>query len=194
MKSTDRTSAKELFVLGRLASGPAHGHEIMRTLSESHSDAWVELSQKHVYYILKKLEERGSIAPLPGSTPRQKVYTITPAGRETYREELIANSAAESIPYSDFDTVFGLLAYTDALSDAEKERVLRARIDALEERVRRARTNARAAEEAGAPELPSHMFGKIIAVSEAEITWLEEVLGDVARNGWPDRQAPADAD
>ncbi len=48
-------SAKDLFVLGRISLRPTYGHEIMRTLRESHADLWIDLSEKHVYYILKKL-------------------------------------------------------------------------------------------------------------------------------------------
>ena len=61
-------SAKELFILGRISLRPTHGHEIMRTLRESRADLWVELSEKHVYYILKKLEREGLVAATRSAT------------------------------------------------------------------------------------------------------------------------------
>ena len=83
MPSITNASAKELFVLGRLSSRPTHGHEIMRTLGASRSDLWVELSDKHVYYILNKLEREGLVAVYvqrEGARPARKVFSITPAG------------------------------------------------------------------------------------------------------------------
>jgi DNA-binding PadR family transcriptional regulator len=188
MPATPTASAKELFVLGRLMSRPTHGHEIMRTLAESRADLWVELSEKHVYYILKKLERDGLVAvdvQQDGGRPARRVFTITPAGRTEFARLMTAGPLVESMPYSEFDVVFGMLAYTDALTPAEKTSVLERRAAHLRELVAQTAAARAAAESASATGLPMRVFDKVARVAQAELAWLGEVLGDVTRDGWP---------
>jgi DNA-binding PadR family transcriptional regulator len=183
----DSVSAKELFVLGRLSARPTHGHEIMRTLSESKADLWVELSEKHVYYILRKLERDGLVvadAPHEGGRPARKVFSITPAGQEAFARMMTAESLIESVPYSEFDVVFGMLAYTDALTDDQKTSVLERRRVFL-------RTLASQAQEAGAAAvrgdldgLPRLVLDKLTRVTVAELGWLDGVVLEIERAGW----------
>jgi DNA-binding PadR family transcriptional regulator len=183
-------SAKELFVLGRLSIRPTHGHEIMRTLAESHSEMWVELSEKHVYYILRKLERDGLVSadvqPQQGR-PARRVFSLTAAGRAEFAQLMTADSLVESMPYSDFDVVFGMLAYTDSLSAAEKTAVLERRAAYLRGLADRA-TDANA----GAPDdrpaaavLSARVFERISRVAEAELAWLTDVIAAVEDDGWP---------
>ena len=183
----DSASAKELFVLGRVSTRPTHGHEIMRTLAESRADLWVELSEKHVYYILRNLERDGLVVSerqRAGNRPVRKVFSITPTGRAAFAEMMAAESLIESVPYSEFDVVFGMLAYTDVLTDAEKTAVLERRRDFL-------RGLASTAQEAGAAAIRDDMLGlprlvldKVARVTLAELGWLDGVLLDIERNGW----------
>ena len=81
----DDASAKALFILGRISIRPTHGHEIMRTLHASRADLWVDLSKKHVYYILRKLEREGLVSVAEqraGNLPARKVFTITATGAD----------------------------------------------------------------------------------------------------------------
>jgi DNA-binding PadR family transcriptional regulator len=186
--SAPTASAKELFVLGRLLSRPIHGHEIMRTLAESRSDLWVELSEKHVYYILKKLERDGLVSvevQQESARPARKVFTITPAGRAEFARLMTAEQLVESMPYSEFDVVFGMLAYTDALTPAEKTAILERRASYLRALVVDAQTAHDDARDAGHPGLPARVFDKIARVAQAELDWLGEVTAEVTGYGWP---------
>jgi DNA-binding PadR family transcriptional regulator len=183
----DTASAKELFVLGRLSSRPTHGHEIMRTLAESRADLWVELSEKHVYYILRKLERDGLVlaeAPAEGSRPARKVFSITPAGRGAFARMMTADSLIESVPYSEFDVVFGMLAYTEALPDAEKTAVLERRRGFLGKLVAKAQDAGAAAAGDDLDGLPRLVLDKLARVTLAELGWLDEILSEIDRAGW----------
>ena len=186
MPTPPTASAKELFVLGRLLSRPTHGHEIMRTLAESRADLWVELSEKHVYYVLRKLERDGFVnvdVQREGARPARRVFTITPAGRAEFARLMAAGSLIGSMPYSEFDVVFGMLAYTDALTPAEKTAVLELRAEYLRGLIAEA-TEAHAAAASDAAALPVRIFDKIVGVSKAELDWLEAVMADMSHSGW----------
>lgn len=184
----EATSARELFILGRIAARPTHGHEIMRTLRASRSDLWVELSEKHVYYVLRKLERDGLVTvseQREGNFPARKVYAITPAGRVALAEMLTSEGLLRSMPYSDFDVVFGMLGYTDVLPDAAKDEVLHRRRDFLTDlldQVTQAREALADRAEAGAVQFM--VLDKTGAVARAELDWLEDVMERIARDGW----------
>ena len=183
-----RVSAKELFVLGRLSVRPTHGHEIMRTLAESRADLWVELSEKHVYYILKKLEGNGLVRVeehSEGGRPTRRVFSLTSAGLREFDRLMRSDGLIESISYSDFDVVFGMLAYTDRLTAAEKTAVLARRAEHLRGTSLQRAQHAIEPKRPSAPVLPSRVFQKVICVADAELGWLQEVLTDIERDGWP---------
>jgi DNA-binding PadR family transcriptional regulator len=180
-------SAKELFVLGRLSMRPTHGHEIMHTLAESRADLWVELSEKHVYYILKKLERDGLVSvevQRDGARPARKVYSVTPEGLRAFERLMGADGFIESVPYSEFDVVFGMLAYTDRLGPAEKIDVLERRAAHLRALMAEASEASERAGASGVLDLPARVFDKIVRVADAELRWLDEVLAVVKRDGW----------
>ena len=187
MPALPTASAKELFVLGRLLSRPTHGHEIMRTLAESRADLWVELSEKHVYYVLNKLERDGLVivdVQREGTRPARRVFTITPAGRAEFARLMGAASLIESMPYSEFDVVFGMLAYTEVVTPAEKTAVLERRAAYLRGLIAQAAEARADAENATAARFPMRVFDKITGVANAELDWLDNVLADISRNGW----------
>jgi DNA-binding PadR family transcriptional regulator len=184
----DTTSAKELFVLGRISLRPTHGHEIMRTLRGSHADLWVELSEKHVYYVLRKLDREGLIAASharSGNLPARNVYTITAAGRTALARMMSAERHVTAMPSSEFDVVLGMLCYTDELDDDAKSDVLARRRAALEERlaeVAGAANDTGAADGAGG--FPALMLAKIARDAASELELLRAVAAEVARSGW----------
>ena len=188
-------SAKELFVLGRLSMRPTHGHEIMHTLAESRADLWVELSEKHVYYILKKLERDGLVSvevQRDGARPARRVYSVTPEGLRAFERLMRAEGFVEAMPYSEFDVVFGMLAYTDRLEPAEKTAILERRAAHLGALIADATAASAGAGASGAPGLPARVFDKVVRVTRAELEWLDEVLAAVKRDGWaPSRHGDA---
>jgi DNA-binding PadR family transcriptional regulator len=187
-------SAKDLFVLGRISLRPTYGHEIMRTLRESHADLWIDLSEKHVYYILKKLAAENLVVATDddsGGLPRRKVYAITGAGIAALAQMMTAESLAQAMPYSEFDVLLGMVSYTDALDDAAKDAVLRRRRDSLEatlERLAQASAGAPASAEVGG--FPAIILARVTQRLADELDWLDEVASEVERAGW-DSMKPA---
>jgi DNA-binding PadR family transcriptional regulator len=190
-------SARELFILGRVSLRPTHGHEIMRTLRESRADLWIELSEKHVYYILKKLEREGSVTSSEqrtGNLPSRKVFTVTDAGKVALAEMMSAGDLTDAIPYSEFDVLLGMLSYTDVLDDAAKAEVLDRRRAALETVLRdahRERENG-----IGVGGFPTVILERVISRLTDEMGWLDSIRTRVERDGWssmtPTFETPAD--
>lgn len=75
-----------LLILTSLASGPKHGHALLKDIAEF---AGVTLGPGALYGAITRLEERGLIAPLKVADRRQP-YRITAAGRRA-----LAASVAE---------------------------------------------------------------------------------------------------
>jgi len=184
----DDASAKALFILGRVSVRPTHGHEIMRTLYASRADLWVDLSKKHVYYVLRTLERDNLVSvseERKGNLPARKVYTITDTGRATLARMMQADSLVRSQPYSEFDVVLGMLAYTDVLSDAEKNAVLAKRAAYLGDLIEDARRVA--AEASGRPEaggIQRAILEKVARIAATERAWLAEIAAEIETTGW----------
>jgi len=187
-------SAKELFVLGRISLRPTYGHEIMRTLRESHADLWIDLSEKHVYYVLKKLaREKLVTASDEGhdGLPRRKVYAITEAGLAALAKMMTAENLVQAMPYSEFDVLLGMVCYTDTLDDADKTAILRKRQDSLEATLGRL-TAATMDPDVGGDigGFPAVILARVIQRLSDELDWLKEVTSTVTDAGW-DSMKPA---
>jgi DNA-binding PadR family transcriptional regulator len=192
----NRPSAREVFVLGRVSLRPTHGHEIMRTLRESHADLWVELSEKHVYYVLRRLDEDGLVTAIEerdGNLPARRVYSITEAGRVALAEMLNSDCTADTWAYSDFDVVLGMACLTDVLTDDEKTALLGRRRSALEQRLSEVAGDLTESSEPGSVKgFPKFMAAKIVGALDAELAWLDSIASEVATHGWQSMRPPFD--
>lgn len=192
--SERNTSAKDLFVLGMLAIRPTYGHEIMRALIESRADLWVELSEKHVYYILRKLEREGLVrveVKGEGAGPARKVFSATQEGLTEFERLMRADRLIESMPYSEFDIVFGMLVYSDRLEDAEKTDILLRRASHLRSVMADASAARGDAAADGSANFAARVFDRLIGVANAELDWLDGVLDHVTQQGWPAARSAA---
>ena len=74
----------DLLILRTLRSAPAHGHAIMKAISQS-SDEVLQVEQGSLYPALHRLIKRGWIAFDHGTSEnnrRAKFYRLTPKGRK----------------------------------------------------------------------------------------------------------------
>jgi len=181
-------SAKDLFVLGRISLRPTYGHEIMRTLRESHADLWIDLSEKHVYYILRKLAKENLVVATDeetGGLPRRKVYAITDAGLAALAQMMTAENLVQAMPYSEFDVLLGMVSYTDALDDEAKSAILKRRSDCLEETLgylAQSAGNPAAGSEVGG--FPAIILARVTKRLSDELEWLTQIAFQVERAGW----------
>lgn len=179
-------SARELFVLGVVSRAPIHGHGINRILEISGAERWVDMSAKHVYYVLRKLQGAGLVEAIEeraGARPPRSVYRITPEGRQTLRQWLQSDIGVVTTG-SPFDTVFAMLAYADALTEDETLDVLHRRRAALasvlEDHAPGAEQELRAAFGSAA----AAMFRKTRSMVAAELAWIESVIDEASDSGW----------
>jgi DNA-binding PadR family transcriptional regulator len=181
-------SAKDLFVLGRISLRPTYGHEIMRTLRESRADLWIDLSEKHVYYILRKLARENLVVSTDedaGGPSRRQVYAITDAGMAELTTMMTAENLVQAMPYSEFDVLLGMVSYTDALDDAAKDEILKRRRDSLEttlDRLNQAAANPADTGEVGG--FPAIILARVTQRLSDELEWLNEIASEIARAGW----------
>lgn len=187
-------SPRELFVLGTLSRRPTYGHEIIKTVRVSNAHTWVALSEKHVYYVLRKLSREGLVSETeerPGNAPPRKVYAITKRGRSALREMLQSPQLRSASAPTPFDAVVGMLAYTDVLTDAEALEVLKARRELLAARL----TEEHPAEAAPIISqlyggLARALFEKARLQLQTELTWIDGVIQAIERDGWEGQRVP----
>jgi DNA-binding PadR family transcriptional regulator len=193
---TTTLSEKELFVLGITSRGPTYGHQIKQVIDASRVEQWLSLGEKHVYYILSKLAKQALIEineERHGNTPPRKVATITEAGREALRRNLMDTALVDARSHSAFDAVFAILSYSPDIAGEDALVLLERRRNALVQRL---------GEEH--PEVPPEMiidrfgraawalFDKGRKLLEAEIQWLESVMGMAEKEGWDAMRVPLD--
>lgn len=81
-EGVSKLSGPALLVLTSLASGPKHGHALLRDIE---GFAGHRLGAGTLYGAIARLEERGLVAPLP-EDDRRRPYEITPEGAALLRE------------------------------------------------------------------------------------------------------------
>ncbi len=175
-----------LLILGLLAAGPLHGHQIRRAADQSGIEQWGEVKVGSLYGMLRRLEGDGLIEPVrveqEGRRPQRTVYGITDDGRQElaiHRERALTQPALHST------TVEAALKWSTGL----EEDGLRERLDR-----RRAALTAALAELTAGRELhlrEGHLSTASLAGYrrtelhlEAELTWhgeLDAMLPEIAR-------------
>jgi len=80
------TSA-ELAVLSLIVEKPRHGYEIEQVIQERGMREWTEVGFSSIYYLLRRMEQRGLIVgglQQAERGPARKVYRPTPAGGRAF--------------------------------------------------------------------------------------------------------------
>ena len=126
------SSDADIVVLSLIAEQPRHGYDLDRVIERRGYRQWTSLAFSSVYYLLKRLSERGLLEPDDGSEGRRTVFRVTDAGRHELRK-----AAGGVLPalnaYARLDEpelVAALAQRAEALLDRLDElRGLRARVD-----------------------------------------------------------------
>jgi len=92
-----------LLILGLLADGPLHGHQIRRTAELSGIETWAGVKVGALYGMLHRLAAEDLIEPVrteqDGNRPQRTVYAITAAGRAelaVHRDRALTQPAVQS--------------------------------------------------------------------------------------------------
>lgn len=168
----------EVAILSLIVEQPRHGYEIEQVIEGRGMRDWTEIGFSSIYYLLKKLEEKGLIAasrqPAEGRGPARKVYQATDAGRrEWYREALamLRTPQRPMVPFLLGLSVLPAFRPEDARAALQDYRTdLRQQQQAL---IRKA--------EAQQP-LPQHvsaMFDYSLTLVQAELAWIDGFISQL---------------
>jgi len=80
------SSDADIVLLSLLAEQPRHGYDLDRVIEQRGYRQWTSLAFSSVYYLLKRLSERGLLEPDQGSQGRRTVFRVTEAGRRELRQ------------------------------------------------------------------------------------------------------------
>ncbi|MEV1009533.1 GyrI-like domain-containing protein [Streptomyces sp. NPDC049881] len=177
----------ELTLLGLLAERPRHGYELEAVLTERGMREWTEIGFSSIYYLLKKLQERGLIAradPAAGGKSRT-VYAATAEGHRACADAAEA-AIAEVRPV--FPPLLVGLANQPALDHARLLAALDRRAEALAERVGHVRRAAEA--DRDAPPFVRAIFDHALGQLSAEQDWLTRYRASLSPARAPGSEKP----
>ena len=96
----------ELVILSLICEEPLHGYQIEQQITQRNMRAWTDLSTSSIYYILQRLREKGLIEQTATQPPHKgvprKIYQITPAGEDTWKEATLQALSHPKITYTNF--------------------------------------------------------------------------------------------
>ena len=99
-------SNAELALLSLIVEQPRHAYEIEQVIEERNMRYWTEIGFSSIYRLLSKLEEAGwlsgQLQPPEGRGPARKVYHLTPAGENAWREGALQTLAKPERKSSSF--------------------------------------------------------------------------------------------
>lgn len=172
----------ELAILTLIAEKSSHGYEIEKVIEERGMREWTEIGFSSIYYLLKKLEEKGLIEGRverqAGRGPARKVYQITESGIEARRAGVLE---ALSNPQRAYPILQLGLASLPGVSRTEALAALRGYKDSLTDRLEYVRS--RRDDRRPLPYFVEAMFGHSIAMIEAERRWIEKFINQMEEIG-----------
>lgn len=182
-------SSRELFILSLIARRPTYGYEIKQFLSDANAEAWANISTPHIYHTLSKLEKAGLIEARQernGCQPTREVYSITRLGQANLTEMLQQDQFLDQSLTFDFDVVLAAVGGLRDLSDEDKTRVIKRRIQIVENAMRTRKEMKSAGKVSKWADTPLvQAIGQHKSrFLEMELTWLQEILHTVERTGW----------
>lgn len=163
------SSDADIVVLSLIAEHPRHGYDLDRVIEQRGYRQWTSLAFSSVYYVLKRLAERGLLEPDDGPTGRRTVFRITDAGRR----EL--SKAADERVLTPAPPTAGVLPALNAyprLDEPGLVATLARRAEALQERLDQLRRLRAQVDE----EHALAIFDYEILRQKADLTWTRSLL------------------
>lgn len=178
----------ELAVLSILAEGPIAGRDLQTEIARRGLRAWTDIGVASLYYLLHKLERQGLAqsddAPERGASRR--TYRLTPAGLGVLRTAVAELLGTPREAHSAFELG---LANLPVLRPAQVRTLLAAYRQALAARLAQARERYKQL----GPQPPFHidaLFRHRIALLEAELAWMQDLIAEWDAQAPPDERTP----
>jgi DNA-binding PadR family transcriptional regulator len=172
----------ELAILSLVAEQPRHGYEIEQVIEERGMREWTEVGFSSIYYLLKKLEQKGRVEGRLEETaqgPARKVYQTTPAGDEALREAIVETLSTPSPCYPPLQLG---LSNLPGIPLGEAVAALQQYREALEEQ--QAHVQRRWDEQKPLPYFVEAMFDFSLTMIEAEKGWIEKLIRRIEEGGY----------
>ena len=163
------SSDADIVLLSLLAEQPRHGYDLDRVIEQRGYRQWTSLAFSSVYYLLKRLSERGLLEPDEGSQGRRTVFRVTEAGRRELRQAAGERVLAPAPPSA--GVLPALNAYS-RLDDPELVTLLVRRAEALLGRLDELRALRAQVDE----EHALAIFDYEILRQEADLAWTRTLL------------------
>ena len=171
----------ETALMGLLCEKAMHPYEIEKTIEARGMRDWTEISMSSVYKLLRSLEKDGlarSSMRISTGHRAQKVYEVTPAGREAMRAKVKQLISAWSKPIWPVDLA---LSNLDLLSAEEASEALGAYIQDLDKMIKcYGELKAYLAEHC--PLKNQQMAERPLRLMEAEKDWANEFRRQYAKS------------
>lgn len=169
----------ETAILSLIVEAPRHGYEIEQIIEARGMRDWTEIGFSSIYYILKKLEDKGLVQSVlektPGRGPARKVYHPTEQGRREWHKaalQALSQPAHRSTPF-----LIGLAALP-AFSPGEVEEALSSYLAALEDEL--SHIERRMEAQQPLPDFVAAMFSFSLAQIKTEQDWISKYLSEVS--------------
>ena len=163
------SSDADIVLLSLLAEQPRHGYDLDRVIEQRGYRQWTSLAFSSVYYLLKRLSERGLLEPDEGSQGRRTVFRLTEAGRRELRKAAGERVLAPAPPSA--GVLPALNAYS-RLDDPALAALLARRAEALLGRLDELRALRAQVDE----EHALAIFDYEILRQEADLAWTRSLL------------------
>ena len=163
------SSDADIVLLSLLAEQPRHGYDLDRVIEQRGYRQWTSLAFSSVYYLLKRLSERGLLEPDEGSQGRRTVFRVTEAGRRELRQAASERVLAPAPPSA--GVLPALNAYS-RLDDPALAALLARRAEALLGRLDELRALRAQVDE----EHALAIFDYEILRQEADLAWTRSLL------------------
>ncbi|TYB56000.1 PadR family transcriptional regulator [Nonomuraea sp. PA05] len=176
-----------LTVLAMLSVRASHPYELHRFIVDAHKD-YVTGLPRSLYHAVERLAGEELIVPVEtsreGRRPERTVYEITDEGRRelaTRLRALLESPGAERRTFTAAVSLIGVLPVPDAL------RALRTRAATIEGALAAMSGHLKAMRDSGLPDVLMIEVDYERAVSEAELTWLRELIARLESGelDWP---------
>ncbi len=96
----------EFVILSLIYEQPLHGYQIEKEITRRNMRTWTDLSTSSIYYILKRLENKGFIEKLAAAdsqagVPRRE-FNVTAEGRKAWKAATLHALSQPRITYTNF--------------------------------------------------------------------------------------------
>jgi DNA-binding PadR family transcriptional regulator len=167
---------KQLLLLGVLMNGKMHGYRLNEYVKHAMS-FYTDLKKSTAYYILDQLERGGYVSyklEKDGKRPERRIYEITEEGKDCFLK-LLRERLGNYIPTSFGDDIG--VTFIDHLPPEEARDLLIKKRKKIEDQL----ATYKGVEDHGGS--LQYAINHNIIHFKAEISWIDEILKDIGKEG-----------